>query len=124
MYFNKAQGAFVRSRAKWLEEGEKNSSYFSKLEKSRQVRNAVNALSIKDKIVNDQKEIANEIHMYYQNLYLSSFLETNCNNFFRKLQPYIPQIDSVFKQTCESDLSIKKLDEALKRMTLGKSPVV
>lgn len=27
-YLNIARGAFVRSRAKWLEEGEVNSSYF------------------------------------------------------------------------------------------------
>lgn len=35
-YLNRAQGAFIRSRAKWMEVGVKNSSYFSRLEKSRQ----------------------------------------------------------------------------------------
>lgn len=28
MYLNKAKGAFVRSRKRWIEEGEQNSVYF------------------------------------------------------------------------------------------------
>lgn len=36
IYLNKAQGAYIRSRAKWIEDGEKNTSYFSNLEKRRQ----------------------------------------------------------------------------------------
>lgn len=35
-YIKKAKGAYVRSGAKWLEEGENNSSYFINLEKRRQ----------------------------------------------------------------------------------------
>ena len=32
LYLEKAKGAYIRSRARWLEEGEKNSSYFFNLE--------------------------------------------------------------------------------------------
>ncbi len=32
-YKQKAEGAFVRSRKRWMEEGEQNSSYFFRLEK-------------------------------------------------------------------------------------------
>jgi len=28
LYLEKAKGAFIRSRARWLEEGEKNTTYF------------------------------------------------------------------------------------------------
>lgn len=35
LYLKKAQGAYIRSRAKWIEEGEKNTSYFSGLEKKK-----------------------------------------------------------------------------------------
>ncbi len=28
LFLDKARGAFIRSRARWIEEGEKNSSYF------------------------------------------------------------------------------------------------
>ncbi len=28
MYMNKAKGAYIRSRARWIEEGKKNTAYF------------------------------------------------------------------------------------------------
>ncbi len=33
LFLEKARGTFIRSRAKWLEFGEKNSAYFLNLEK-------------------------------------------------------------------------------------------
>ena len=44
IYNYKAKGAQIRSRVKFLEEGEKNSKYFHNLEKSRQSRKVVTAL--------------------------------------------------------------------------------
>lgn len=38
LYIDKAKGAFIRSRAKWIEEGENYSTYFFNLEKSRQTK--------------------------------------------------------------------------------------
>lgn len=38
LYTVKAKGAFIRSRARWIENGEKNSSYFFNLEKHRQAK--------------------------------------------------------------------------------------
>ena len=54
---NRTKGAIVRSRAKHIEEGEKNSKYFMNLEKDRSKNNTINMLkkdsgpfSIKDEI--------------------------------------------------------------------------
>ena len=41
---NKADVAQIRSRAKWVEQGERSTSYFLGLEKSRQVNNTLNCL--------------------------------------------------------------------------------
>lgn len=41
MYERKAGGAFIRARSKWIEEGEKNSAYFCRLEIKRQERNSI-----------------------------------------------------------------------------------
>ncbi len=46
-YIKKAKRVYVRSRAKWLEEGEINSSYFVNLEKRGQERNLFNCESIR-----------------------------------------------------------------------------
>lgn len=56
MFINKAKGAFIRSKAKWLEKGEQNSSYFFKLEKQRQTKNSINKLSINGTIVDEPKD--------------------------------------------------------------------
>jgi hypothetical protein len=41
IYIQKAKGAQIRSREKWVELGEKNNSYFLGLEKQRQVRKSI-----------------------------------------------------------------------------------
>ena len=41
IHINRAKGAQVRSRIKWIEEGEKNTKYFLGLEKSRGKANTV-----------------------------------------------------------------------------------
>lgn len=48
LYLEKANGAFIHSRARWLEEGEKNSSYFLNLEKQRQTNKKIQMLLIND----------------------------------------------------------------------------
>ena len=44
LYENRATGYFIRSRARWVEEGERSTSYFLTLEKSRQASNCINCL--------------------------------------------------------------------------------
>ena len=44
LYDKKAKGAQIRSRAKWIDEGEKNTKYFLSLEKTHQSHNVINEL--------------------------------------------------------------------------------
>lgn len=41
LYDKKAQGAQIRSRAKWVSDGEKNTKYFLSLEKKHQTQNVI-----------------------------------------------------------------------------------
>lgn len=86
LYIRKAKGAYVRSRAKWMEEGEKNSSYFCNLEKRRQERNVVGSLLIHQKECYDNNTIVNEVFQFYSNLYASSYSSDNANKFFKKVK--------------------------------------
>jgi len=65
LYVERAQGAYIRSRAKWIEEGEKNSSYFSNLEKNRQQKNSVSSLMIQGEECKDPKIIEKEVFQFY-----------------------------------------------------------
>ncbi len=55
MYTSKANGAYIRSRARWIEKGEKSSSYFFGLEKQRQTKRKINKLMINETIIENQK---------------------------------------------------------------------
>ena len=72
------QGQIVRSRMKWLVEGEKPSSYFCNLENKNFLEKTIKKLKTQDgKILNDQKEILAYIKIYYENLFANkdSFFE-------------------------------------------------
>lgn len=68
IYKIKAEGTFIRSRKRWMEEGEQNSSFFFSLEKINYNNSTINQLLINNNIVNDQREIATFCRNVYQNL--------------------------------------------------------
>lgn len=57
-YADKARGAFVRSRRKWLEQGEKCTKYFFNLEKRNFEQSSLSKLRINDLICDDKKQIS------------------------------------------------------------------
>ncbi len=122
IYIRKAEGAYIRSRARWIEEGEKSTAYFYRLEKRRQTKNARLSLILDDTEISDPKLISNEIFKFYKDLYSSNFSQTDCNLFFEKIQQIIPNIDDEFKKLCDEDLQIEEIDLAMKKLKLNKSP--
>ena len=63
------QGAQVRSRIKWIEEGEKNTKYFLRLEKHRSASNTKSNLQIGSGYTDDPTTILGGIRSYHENLY-------------------------------------------------------
>ena len=75
---NDAKGAAVRSRARWMEFGEKNSRYFLSLEKWHNDKKFIKSLKNKQEdLVNDQKLNLEELVNFYEKLYFET--ETNAN---------------------------------------------
>lgn len=75
IYTIKASGAYIPSRARWIEKGEKSSSYFFGLEKQRQTKRKIRKLKRNDE---DQKLIQDDIFLLYSNLYKSEFNKADC----------------------------------------------
>ena len=73
---NRTKGAMLRSKARWAENGEKNTKYFRNLEKRNCDKKVIHELKCgKGIIKTDQKEILAELIDYYKQLYSGS----NCN---------------------------------------------
>lgn len=81
IYRMKVEGAFVRSRSKWLEEGEQNTAYFFQLERSCSKTNSIQKLSINGVITDDPRKIADYCSTFYRNLYESGYSEVVANHF-------------------------------------------
>ena len=69
IYEEKARGAFIRSRRKWLEQGEKCTKYFFNLEKRNFELSSLCKLEINNLICEDVKGISQYVADFYQKLY-------------------------------------------------------
>lgn len=122
IYEIKAQGAYIRSRAKWMEDGEKNTSYFCRLEKRRQERKTIKSLMINGVECSNETSIANKITEFYQKLYSSSYSAPKAEDLLKQIKQYIPQIDNDFKESCEKDIDMAELNKAVMCLKLDRSP--
>ncbi len=122
LYIQKAKGAYARSRARWIEKGEKGNNYLCRLEKKRQENNSINSLYVNGVINTSPKMISSEIFQFYSSLYSSSFSESDCNIFFNNIHSSIPQLEQETKDLCEADIKIEEVDKAINKLCSGKSP--
>lgn len=122
IYLEKASGAFVRSRARWIEEGEKNTTYFYGLEKSRQSKKRICKLKINDIVIEDPSQINEEVQLFYSDLYSSNFHKEDCESFFTQIKSNIKRIGENDKIRLEDKINLQEIENALKKMKNGKSP--
>lgn len=67
-YENKAKGAQIRSKARWIDEGEKNTAYFLRLEYKHQSHNVINRIRVNEKMLIKTDDILNQLCLFYENL--------------------------------------------------------
>ena len=108
----KLRGNIVRSRAQWIEEGEKCSKYFMRLE-NRNYRTKCLTTLLKDEIkISKQPEILDKCKQFYEKLYMKSVkcnLFENCH-FFKTNRVALNEIE---KEICESKLCLEECYESL-----------
>jgi hypothetical protein len=123
----KARGVMMRSKAEWVEFGEKNTSYFLKLEnRNRQVKNITLLIDENKKEITGQKEILKEELRFYKTLYTQptdvrgANSRENAKIFF--MDENIPKISEDDNKYCDSNISIEEIGQALKDLKNGKTP--
>ena len=71
LYVMNAKGAQIRSRARYVEEGEKSTAFFLGLEKHRQKDNTLKVIKYKNETYADTQGILDAVADFYDDLYKS-----------------------------------------------------
>lgn len=121
IYKYKAEGAYIRSRRKWLEEGEQSSAYFFRLEREQSKSNNINKLIINGAVNENQKIIGQYCASFYSDLYTSKLCQQDVDTFFESIQN-VPKLDQIDKKICDAPITLEDTIDAIKSLKNKKSP--
>ena len=123
IFAKKSFAAFVRSRAKWIEDGEKSSSYFLNLEKRHQIHNSIDMLTDEQGNTHTHDgNILKHCENYYANLYKSREpKQQNIDQYLDKLSD-LPVLTKDSQKVCEGMITVAECQNAIKFMKNNKSP--
>ena len=118
---NKAKGCYVRSRAKFINEGATNSKLFLGLEQQRQGNNVIRKIQTEHGHVSSNNEILTKIFNFYKALYQSRGpSKENISKYLKGIQ--FPQISNRHRELCENPFSEAEASDAVQNLKLNKSP--
>ena len=121
LYQNKAIGAQIRSKVRFVEEGERSTEYFLAVEKQRQNNNCIKALRDKGITYSEDDEILNVVSKFYTKLYTSKTQSVDAiNEFLGKVN--LPELSPERQNSCEGIISQQECKDALKKIKSNKSP--
>ena len=116
-----AKGAQVRSRVKWVEEGEVSSAFFCRLEKKKSMDRWVSALRLPDdSVVSDPADLCSSFSDFYSSLYSAS--ETDASAQETLLTNLPTPLSAELSDLCEGPLTMEKCYHALVGMAKEKTP--
>ena len=116
-YKESAKGYQIRSRANWIEQGEKSTSYFLNLEQRRQGFNCINALRDENNITHyETNKILDIAQSFYSNLYCSrSESNANIDNYLADVVSN-KKLSHSEKEKCEGLITLNEGFKALNSM--------
>ena len=118
---NKVKGQMVRAHLQWLDQGEKPTSFFCKLETKNYVDKIIKRIQTPDgSIITEQSKILQKVQEFYSKLFdnKENSLKSMATSKIPELQ-YFKKIDS---SNLGREISTDKLGKALKKMKNNKSP--
>jgi len=125
MHLDEAKGAQIRSRIKWIDDGEKNTKYFCSLEKTRAKKNTITRLKPHTgEVITNQTQILEEQVNFYKGLYSQ---EADVQNTAAAIDEFIadaniPRLSSQEAEACEGPITLKETSKALYVMKNGSAP--
>ena len=122
---HKMKGQFIRSRLKWLNEGEKPTKFFCSLEKRNYTEKTIRKLQLSDgTLITDQLKILNEIRNFYAQLFKAKSDMQECESIEYELKRLLQNSKYKILQDIPigQSLTVKELTMALKQMKNNKTP--
>ena len=116
-----AKGAQIRSRVRWVEEGETSSAYFFRLEKKNSADPWISALRESDgSIVFSPSDLCRSFASFYTSLFSADVTDSSVQASLLANLPSVLSSDQASQ--CEGHLSIDECFEALQGMARRKAP--
>ena len=122
LYLSDAKGAQIRSRARYIEHGEKSSKFFLSLEKHRQKCNTITSLKTDNNTYTTDKDILDCAATFYGKLYQST------NPCKKDIDNYLKQIKAEKKlsveesNSCDGKISYDECKTIIKLMKDNRAP--
>ena len=120
----KLKGNMIRSRAQWIDEGERPTKYFCALETKNFLDKTIKRVCTdKNEIITDQKDILSSLHTYYENLFKNrdaELIQSKMDDLFKTEN--IPKLSNDKKSSIEGELTLNEVSNSLKNMQNDKSP--
>ena len=115
------EGVLIRSKTRWIEEGEKPSRYFLNMEKRKMINKTISSVVRDDNTyARSSCEILNESRLFYKKLY--SKAENLNNSNLSCVFNGVPVLSDKLRESLEGPLSYHELLNALKGSKNDKSP--
>ena len=119
----KLKGNLIRSRAEYIDKGERPTKYFCGLEKHNYVIKTMQQLQKDDgTVLIDQEIILKETELFYKNLYSSRETELENINLNKYVGHSMKKITDEQAEKLEGLLTLHEISNTLKNMKNGKSP--
>lgn len=117
---DEARGAQVRSRARWVEEGESSTAYFFHLEKKPKVESTISSLKVGDRSVTSTEDLLATAANFYKSL--NSSCEADPVVQEELLSNLSLSLSSEEADLCEGDLTVPECLKAVQGMAKSKTP--
>ncbi len=122
-YSEKDDGYMLRSKYKWVNEGEKSTSYFFNLEKTRQSGNTIKRIrDVNGNLKTSDEDILNAGTGFYTDLYKSKNIsQEDIINYLNSVD-IETKVSESQKLTCDSEITEKEIENVIQNLKNGKSP--
>ena len=117
------RGSLIRSRSKWIDEGEKPTKYFCNLETRNYVSKIIPRLTLDDgSDVTTQTEILTEVERFYKSLYQKNKDEIIDYDLNTVINANIDKLSNSDRDSLEGKITLDEAAITLKNMSNNKSP--